>query len=151
MPTLPYKVACVGIITFSSLLSVIGSTAIVVSSWKGIDSVYQRLIVMISVLDHVTSISYIVHPYMLPHYLRSMGIPWASGNDVTFTMAGFLLNAGPLLIAFYCCYLSVYFYWKVKYNMTDATIRKKYQRPANVVASFVSFGYTNDRSYHRWL
>jgi hypothetical protein len=44
---------------------------------------------MISCSEIILCVNYMVHPYMLPHKIQSLGIPFAFGNGVTCTIAGF--------------------------------------------------------------
>lgn len=127
------------ITTVSCTLSLIGSFAITIASCKNFDSIYQRLIFMISIADMISSTSYLFHPLLLPEWVQSYGLLFAIGNTTTCNVAGYLLSVCPLLVTFYSFYMSIYFYTKVKYNVTDDYIKKKkYHYIANTIALSIS-------------
>lgn len=143
----PYQLAGFIACTVSGTLSFVGSLAIVLSSYKQINSVYQRLIFMVSVCDIVSSLSVIFHPYMLPEYLRDLGMPWAAGTQKSCQIAAFFFVLGPMLVAFYSFYLTLFFYVKIRYpryynnnhQTLEETIIAWYQWPFHILAFAVSF------------
>lgn len=130
----------IGLTTFSSTLSICGSLAIVLSSYKSIDSIYQRLIFIISMADIVSSVSFIIQPFMIPSIYQPF-LPFAFGNHATCSFGGFLMVFGPLIITFYSFYLSLFFYMKIKYNINENIMTKKrYPLFAHIIAWTISVG-----------
>lgn len=128
----------------SSLLSLAGSSAVIICSSRhrdSLDSVYQRLVLNLSLADALSSCANIFHPFLLPRQLRdTAGLLWASGNETTCSVAGFFFALWPTLVSFLSLYLSYYFYLKVAYNLQDDHIHKYYLRPANMFAVILCFG-----------
>jgi len=127
----------------SSLLSLAGSSAVIIASFKASrDSNYQRLVLSLSVADALSSFTNIFHPFMLPRYVReAAGLLWASGNEATCSAAGFFFVLGPALVSFFSLYLSAYFFIKVRYNLQDEFIKKSLILPGSVFALVVCFGF----------
>mmetsp|Transcript_42475 Transcript_42475/g.102316 ORF Transcript_42475/g.102316 Transcript_42475/m.102316 type:complete len:501 (+) Transcript_42475:370-1872(+) len=139
----------IGVSMFSSTLSMASSSIIVISasrkpssssSTSGTSnrsnnhnnsnksvSVYQRILLAMSLTDVIGSFFFLLHPFLLPRYTRELGMRLASGNSATCTLAGFFLVLCPLLVTFLSLWLSLYFYMKVKYNKQERDMVKLFR------------------------
>ena len=119
----------------SSVLSVAGSTVVALAARHGIsDSIYQRLVLGLSLSDAIGSFMNILHPFLLPRYVRDHGLLWASGNAATCSFIGFFFTLCPCLVSFFSLYLAAYFYLKVRHNTPDRKIVQSYEKPAVITA-----------------
>ena len=127
----------IGVSTFSSTLSMISSGIIVISASRKPSSstsaaprtsnnggnksvsVYQRILLAMSLTDVIGSFFFLLHPFLLPRYTREFGMRLASGNFATCSLAGFFLVLCPWLVTILSLWLSLYFYMKVKYNKQE--------------------------------
>ena len=126
----------------SSLLSFAGSSAVIVSSFRDTKhSIYQQLVLAISLTDALGSFTNLFFPFLLPRYTREAGgLLWASGNQATCRLTGFFFVLCPPLVSFFGLYLSAYFLARVRYNTSDEKIRTFYFRPAMAFAVLLCFG-----------
>lgn len=120
--------------TVSSILSCAGSCSVTISSYREIQSIYQRLVLSLSIADAIGSLTNIFHPFLLPRYVRDYGLLWASGNASTCSAMGFFFALCPALVSFFSLYLSSFFFLKVRYNTQDRIIQRRYLLPGNIVA-----------------
>ena len=131
-----YSIVLVTIVT--SLLSVIGSTFVAVASKQASKkSIYQRLVLGLSIGDAISSFSFILHPFMLPREMRDYGLLWASGNSTTCAIIGFIFVSAPVTVSFYSMYISLYFYLKVAHNYSDTKLERSFEIPARYLAVFL--------------
>ena len=139
----------VGVSMFSSTLSMISSGIIVISASRKPSSstsmssasgtsnnnrshnksvsVYQRILLAMSLTDVIGSFFLLLHPFLLPRYTREFGMRLASGNSATCSLAGFFLVLCPLLVTFLSLWLSLYFYTKVRYNKQERDMVKMFR------------------------
>ena len=103
----------------SCTLSVLGSTVIIYlilrrQKWKS--SLFQRIVLGLSVSDILGTLSAACQPFMLP---KSTKIPIAFGNTTTCEAIGFLFMS-TMASYLYSCELSVYFLLSIRYDWREA-------------------------------
>ena len=113
--------------SITGCISSFASISLIVSilrSNQKLSTVYRRLIFCLSAFDVIQSISQGMSSLPMP-----TGTVWgAIGNDVTCDIQGFLIATGFCGTVLYSLSLTVYFLLVVKYDMSEAKI-KKYAEP----------------------
>lgn len=79
LSNLQYSILWIGM-EVSSLLSIIASSSIIRSTYHQTDSLYHRLLLVLSICEVVNSVNCLAMPWMLP---QDAGLPWTFGNDVS--------------------------------------------------------------------
>lgn len=93
---------------------------------KGLSTPYRRLIFAISASDVLQSLALAIGPFSVPR-----GLPqgkWAVGNESSCAFDGLLLTYGIAWAPLYTCGLSIYYFYKLKRNMTDEKFTEKIER-----------------------
>ena len=105
----------------SSSLSIGGSCIIVymVSIGKK-PSVYNRMLLGLSISDILHTISLLISPFLIP---ADGGRLWAHGNDQTCTMLGFFMQLG-VTVPLYNASLNAFFLLTIVYGITETKIIK---------------------------
>ena len=122
----------------SSILSLMGSSAIVFRACHNRGKLYERLLITLSVGDILFSTSNLVHPYLMPK--GTPGLLLASGNTATCSLAGFVMTSAPLFITLGNCYLSAYFYLMICKNWNEEFSSRYIEKAGLSLATLVSFG-----------
>ena len=108
-----------GISSCTFLLSCFGSFSIIlISRRKFRDSVYHRLLFLISAIDLVTSVWVIFNPILM----NETGYRLSMGNQATCTAVGFAILMSIISKAFYSFYIALYFMLSVRYTWSDKRI-----------------------------
>lgn len=124
--------------SIAGFLSSCASITLIVSilqSNQKLSTVYRRLIFVLSVFDIIQSI---------PQFLSSLPIPagtiWgAIGNDTTCALQGFFIVIGTCGAVLYSLSLTIYFLLVVKFDMSEAKIKKFAEPFLHVVPIVYSF------------
>jgi hypothetical protein len=124
--------AVVIVMALSSCFSIFGSVAIVRIASLKLTSTYQRFLFMLSISDITSSVFLLFHHFVVP---KDPDFYWAVGNDNTCTMAGFFLQFGSLVAAFYNCWLAVYFDLSIRSNP------KRQKQPEEVIGKAESLAH----------
>lgn len=122
------------VLVSAAFLSLAGSVAVIVASRKNLQSTYQRLIFAVSAADAMSSLSLMIHPFLMPR-----GTPtllWASGNEASCAVAGFFFTVCKSTVSVYSAALSIFFFCKVRYNLNGASFTK-FLIPVHILAVFV--------------
>lgn len=101
---------------------------------KGLSTPYRRLIFAISASDILQSLALVIGPFAVPR-----GLPqakWAAGNKSSCAFDGLLLTYGIAWAPLYSCGLSIYYFFKLKRNMTDEQFMEKIERKLHFVFIF---------------
>lgn len=117
--------------TLSSTLSILGSTCILLMSFRKRAKVQHRLLFALSVADMVSSIALLAMPFAIPSF---MGLPGAVGSHLTCTVTGFMLVWGDHSGSLINAYISLYFYLVVVRNWREQDFKaRKWQEIAGMV------------------
>jgi hypothetical protein len=114
-------IAVILVNTFSSLLSLFGSSMIIYLLCQAKKpSVYNRLMFGLSSIHIILATSLLITPFLIP---ESGGRKFAHGNDQTCTTLGFFFQLG-CTVPFYNMSLNVLFLLTVVYGMSEARISR---------------------------
>lgn len=91
----------------------------------------QRLVFALSLSDLVSSLSFLLMPWLIP---SEIGLPGAVGNHASCAAIGFGLMTFILVGCFYNAYLSVYFFLVVRRRWRDADFERS---PAVEIVSHI--------------
>ena len=124
----------------SAPLSLLGSSLIVLKIFrerkKRASQTYHRILLGFSIIDIVGSIAYCFST--LPSPVGTPDVWGANGNDSTCTAQGFFLVTG-LGIVYYNAALMIYYVLKIRYNVSEVTLRKHYDPWVHRFVLFFSF------------
>ena len=84
---------------------------------------YHRMLLGISILDVIHSVSGAFGPLMVPTYTNST---FAHGNTATCSMQGAIQQLTPTIVL-YMAMLNMYFMLKIRYNVSDSVINRRYE------------------------
>ena len=125
--------------SISGCISSFASITLIVSIFRSnlkLSNVYRRLIFFLSVFDIILSITHALSSLPMP-----AGTIWgAIGNDVTCGMQGFFTTVGLCGTVLYSLSLTVYFLLVVKYDMSEARIKKCVEPFLHAIPLLYSFG-----------
>lgn len=112
--------------TFSSLLSLMGSSTIVykVVSNRSKATSYDRLMLGLSTSDILGSIGYGLYPYFGPH--ETSPRVWAIGSDATCSALGVFTQIG-FTAALYNGFLSFYYLFIIRYGTSRKDFARRYE------------------------
>ena len=119
---------------FSSALSLFGSASIIYliakkQTWR--DSIFQRIMLNVSIADAIWSFGNMVHAFMIPSEAEHTVI--AFGNAITCNVAGFV--TGVLATSsLYSCVLSAYFFLKITRSWSEARTKRVFEPWIHVVS-----------------
>eukprot|EP00934_Nitzschia_sp_Nitz4_P008305 Nitzschia sp. Nitz4//scaffold215_size37433//16057//17935//NITZ4_007751-RA/size37433-processed-gene-0.18-mRNA-1//-1//CDS//3329542151//8295//frame0 len=129
---------------FSSLLSFIGSTCIIIEivsdrhvskpKWR---NPYHRLMLGMSIYDVLESIFNFLSTWLIPKGTKD--IAWAIGNEATCTTQGFFLMLGIAIPIYNAC-LSLYYVLVINFRYTDTQLRRWVEPSMHLVAFAWGFG-----------
>lgn len=106
-----------------SLLASITIIRKVLKSETKFNSPYSRLVSAMSVYDVIMSLCNMVSSMPIPS--ENPDTWGAIGNKATCTIQGVLLNFSHIALPFYIFALSIYYFFVIKYSMTDNTFSTK--------------------------
>lgn len=134
--------------SITGCISSIASTTLIVSIFRSnqkLSTVYRRLVFALSVFDILQSIPQIFSSLPMP-----TGSIWgAIGNDITCDLQGFFATIGFCGAVLYSLSLTIYFLLVVKFNMSEAKIKKNVEPFLHVVpiaygVTFATFTYVTN-------
>lgn len=111
---------------FSSLLSIWGSTSIIImykNTSKRSRNCYKRIMLGLSCTDLVMSTTLALQAFLLP---RSGGVVWAIGNEASCNVMGFFQQFGFSAV-WYNGMLSWMFLLTIKYSVSEEDLAQKYE------------------------
>lgn len=109
----------------SALLSLLASSSILYMIWKlKFENPYLRILFVLSITDILVAFTFAVQPFLLPH--DTSGFVWAFGTNGTCNMIGILTQLN-LINPLYNVALSFYFLCIIKYQVSKADFRRKYE------------------------
>lgn len=114
-----------------------GSLSIIYIARRKLNSIYHRLLFVVSWVELMTNLIAFFAPIMMN---KETGYPLARGNQATCSTLGAVLLFAVVSKAFSSCYISIYFMLTVRYNWRDEKIRA-YEGFAYLVAFIVPFSY----------
>ncbi|CAJ1944978.1 unnamed protein product [Cylindrotheca closterium] len=119
----------------SSLLSIFGSSIIIVTVWKVRKQKawipYQRLLLAMSVCDIVSSLTLAVGAFLYPQ--ETSDKVWVIGNDASCSAIGFL-NQISYSGTLYNGFLSFYFLFTARFGMKNRQIEKRIEPAMHLFA-----------------
>ena len=115
-----------------SILSLLGSGAIISAVWNDRKrSPYRRILFALSALDLVSTVGYVLQPYLGPQD-HPYAYAWAIGNQTTCTVIG-ALNQFGFSAHWYAGALSFYFLKTVRHGVREEAFAKTYEHWIHVV------------------
>jgi hypothetical protein len=117
--------------TISSVLSILGSSALLWIARRNFHKVYNRQVSVLSIYDIIFSVHVLLQPWLSPS-----GVALKSSIGTTASCTGVALFAihSYLAVAFSNCTLSLYFLLRVVYGWQDRTIVNRFELPAYALA-----------------
>jgi len=100
-------------------------------------TVYNRLLLGMSIADVMTSIGYMFSTFPMPTSVEEL--PWTFGTATTCTVQGFFVQLGIVPPVYHTC-LSVYYVLIVKFGVTQDKIKKYTELIFHMTAIFFGFG-----------
>jgi hypothetical protein len=102
------------------------------SQGGGLLTPYRRIIFGLSISDMIQSFALILGPFLVPKgYMMSSS--WGIGTIRTCELQGFLLTYGASATCMYTLFLCVYYFCKIKKNMSDNRFRKRVEGKLHLV------------------
>lgn len=108
--------------TLSSTLSILGSSCILLMSFRKREKVQHRLLFALSAADMASSLALLAMPFAIPSF---MGLPGAVGSHSTCTVTGFMLVWGDHSGSLMNAYISLYFYLVVVRNWREQDFKER--------------------------
>ena len=103
--------------------STVVSSSLRSSKKDGKITTYHRMLLSISILDVIHSISSAFSTLLVPSYTNGT---FARGTTETCTVQGMLQQLTPTIVI-YMAMLNTYFMLKIRYNIADSVIQRKYE------------------------
>ena len=107
--------------TVSSVLSIVGSSLIIISVLKQHDhqkrhqnGTLHQLLLGLSLSDILFSLGCATLTYMLPAALMGDIVPWAWGNQASCSVSGFTVMVSSTIGSFYNCFISLHFWNRIR-------------------------------------
>mmetsp|Transcript_16121 Transcript_16121/g.30449 ORF Transcript_16121/g.30449 Transcript_16121/m.30449 type:complete len:465 (-) Transcript_16121:3122-4516(-) len=114
-------------------------TAVMINrSIGGLLTPYRRIIFGLCISDMIQSFAVVIGPFFVPKeciYSSS----WAIGNIRTCELQGFLITFGAATTCMYTLFLCVYYFCKIKKNMSDNNVRNKFEGRMHPVIFLLNF------------
>mmetsp|Transcript_2998 Transcript_2998/g.5608 ORF Transcript_2998/g.5608 Transcript_2998/m.5608 type:complete len:536 (-) Transcript_2998:45-1652(-) len=98
----------------------------------GLSTPYRRIIFGLSISDVIQSSATVLGPFLLPRETKSYGPSWAIGNIHTCEFQGFAFTFGAVATCMYSLFLCVYYYCKLRRNMSDGAFMKKIEKKVHL-------------------
>ena len=134
-------------------LSLIGSSTIVFKILRNLCTTktttpYDRIILGLSSCDIVSSITYVIGPFLLP--AETSQRIWAFGNETTCQGLGFLMQLSCIWAIWYNCILSFYYLLTVRFRVKRQVFCRKYELWMHL-SGILFFPITSVTGYYaRW-
>jgi hypothetical protein len=121
---------------FSGVLSILGSSIIVYIVIKNTNKTmpYDRIMLGLSCSNIVSSFSYVVTPFLLP--VATSQRVWASGNEVTCSLLGWLTQLSFAALWYNCC-LSYYYVATLKFSICADDFKARFEPYIHSLTIFV--------------
>lgn len=97
---------------------------------------YGRLVFGLSVTDCIQSAAIIISPHAVPK--DAPDTAWGKGNVYSCNFTGFLLTFASSAVSMYTCSLCIYYYCKLKMNMTDAVFYDRIEKKIHITIVFLN-------------
>ena len=120
-------------VSTSSVLSILGSSAVLWMASRKLNKVYNRQIIVLSVADLIFSTSALLQPWLST---PESTLPSAMGTTASCTAVGFMGFHSSMSVALSNCTLSFYFLLRVAYGWQDKAIARRLEYPAYAIAIF---------------
>lgn len=129
----------------SAIISLISSTLLVCIIFKTKDrlsTTYHRLLLGICIADLLASLSSAIFGVAVASEVAYLS--WnASGNVTSCDAQGFIYALGAVAGVWYSCSLNLYYLVKIRFNRSDAHIKRKIEPWLHIVPSFVSLAISS--------
>ena len=120
-------------VSTSSILSIVGSSAVLWMASRNVSKVYNRQMIVLSVADLIFSTSALLQPWLST---PESTLPSSMGTTASCTAVGFMGFHSSMSVALSNCTLSLYFLLRVAYGWQDKAIARRLEYPAYALAIF---------------
>lgn len=107
-------------------------------SHGGLLTPYRRIIFGLSVSDVIQSFAVVLGPFLIPKEYRNAS-SWGIGTIRTCELQGFLLTFGASSTCMYTLLLCVYYFCKIKMNMSGNKFRKRIEEKSHWIIFLLNF------------